>query len=368
MRILFVGDYSNLHACLAAELRRRGHSVMVVSDGGGYQQTACDVRLDRAPGWAGGFRYLQAIFDLLPRMSGFDVVQLINPHFFKLRPGKLRYLFSQLKRTNGSVFLTLAGNDFFFVEACTRSALFPYSEFRIGSERTPFAVEAAAHEQGWLRPGVERFDRWIYDSIDGAMSALYEYDVAARPILGNRLVYTGIPIDLAAHPATPLPDGQQIVILVGTRPGMAVQKGTDQLAHAARRLEVATGGKCRLVETGGLSLNEYMKMVRNSHIVLDQLYALSPATNALGAMACGRVAASGGAEDFYNFIGEKELRPIVALSPLADPFDALLPVLTNRDALEQLAADGRRFVERHNAVGVVADRYEAAWAAALNRK
>lgn len=39
MKILFVGDYSGVHANLAAELRRRGHKVTVVSDGGLHMQT-----------------------------------------------------------------------------------------------------------------------------------------------------------------------------------------------------------------------------------------------------------------------------------------------------------------------------------------
>ena len=43
MKILFLGDYSNLHACLSEELRKRGHEVTLVSDGSRYMQTACDI-------------------------------------------------------------------------------------------------------------------------------------------------------------------------------------------------------------------------------------------------------------------------------------------------------------------------------------
>lgn len=368
MRILFVGDYSNLHACLATELRRRGHDATVVSDGGGYQLTDCDFRLRREPGLRGSFRYLRDIFDLLPRLSGYDIVQLINPHFLKLRPGKLRYLFSALKRQNGAVCLTLAGNDHFFVRACTRSYIFPYSEFRVGSEPTPFAMECPERERGYMRPDVELYTRWIYDSVDGAMSALYEYDLAARPELGERLTYTGIPIDTTTLSPSPLPTGKQKIILVGTRPGMSTQKGTGILAHAARCIEAETRGEWRLVEAGGLPLREYMNLVRRSHIVLDQMYALSPATNALGAMACGRLAASGGAEAYYDFIGEKQLRPVVAVSPQSDPFDALLPVLTSPAEMERRAAEGRKLVVRHNDAGIVARRFVDAWTAILDKK
>ena len=368
MKILFVGDYSNLHATLAAELRRRGHEATVVSDGGGYQHTDCDILLQRGPETLGAFRYLRDIFEILPQLRGYDVVQLINPHFFKLRPGKLRYFFSALKRQNGAICLTLAGNDHIFVRACTRTNLFPYSEFRIGSTPTPFASECPERERGYMRPDVERYDRWIFDSIDGAMSVLYEYDLAARGELGDRLTYTGIPIDTRLFQPSALPQAEQKIILVGTRPGMATQKGTGILAHAARRIEAETGGEWRLVETGGLSLREYMDFVRRSHIVLDQLYALSPATNALGAMACGRLAASGGSEEYYNFIGEHKLRPIVPVSPDADPFEALLPVLTDPEDILRRAREGRELVERHNDVRVVASRFIDAWSRIMERR
>ena len=58
MKILFVGDYSGYHASLAAELRRRGHDVTVVSDGNKYMDTARDVSLDRKPGFIGSLKYL----------------------------------------------------------------------------------------------------------------------------------------------------------------------------------------------------------------------------------------------------------------------------------------------------------------------
>ena len=48
MRILFFGDYSNLHACIAGELRRRGHHITVISDGGRYMDTDKDILLERA--------------------------------------------------------------------------------------------------------------------------------------------------------------------------------------------------------------------------------------------------------------------------------------------------------------------------------
>ena len=47
MRILLLGDYSNVHATLADGLRQLGHTVVVASDGDGWKNYPRDVDLAR---------------------------------------------------------------------------------------------------------------------------------------------------------------------------------------------------------------------------------------------------------------------------------------------------------------------------------
>lgn len=368
MRILFLGDYSNMHACLAAELRLRGHQVTVVSDAGGYQHTQCDVMLERSPGVRGALRYLNDIFRLSAEWRGYDVVQLINPHFLKLKPGKLSYFFNMLRRRNGSLFLTLAGNDHHFVKQCVKGSIFPYSEFRVGSAPTPFALSNPKREQNWLAREVADYSKMVYDNIDGALSALYEYDIAARDILGDRLAYGGIPIDCIRLREQPWDDSIPLRLLIGKRPGMEIQKGLERIEKAARRLECEMPERVRVSVVGGLSLEDYRREVAGSHIVLDQLYAMSPATNALEAMAMGRVAASGAGQRFYDFIGESELHPIVPLNPHTDIFAVLRSLAENPGQLRELAQQGHAFVEKHNSASAVASRFENHWRKILDNK
>ena len=127
MKILMLGDYSNLHACLAKELRRRGHEVTVVSDRGVYMQTQADMELRRKPGLLGTLRYAYRIMASLPKWTGYDVVQLINPGFLALKPEKLRMIYDILRKNNRSVFLTLCSDDYFFVKDCVDSDLCRFS-------------------------------------------------------------------------------------------------------------------------------------------------------------------------------------------------------------------------------------------------
>ena len=368
MKILFIGDYSNLHSTLARELRRRGNTVTVLSDRCGCMDIDSDIYLQRGNYPGAGVTYLYRLFSLLPRLSGYDVVQLINPHFFSLRPGKLRYFLRELRRANGSVFLSLAGDDHFFVRACLDRDTFRYSEFRIGYMPTEFSKMCPQHEHGYMLPSVQHYTEALYAAIDGAMSVLPEYDMAARPILGDKLAYTGLPIDLDELTATPLPDTDKVRILVGMRSQYVTSKGTDHLLRIAREAAEKKPGLIEVENVVDLPWTQYLDKIRSSHIVLDQLYSYSPAMNALDTMALGRVSGSGAQPEYYDMIGEKELRPIISLSPYEqDIAGTLYALAADRRRLEQMAADGRKLVERHNDTRLVTDRYERHWAKHLNR-
>lgn len=364
MKILFLGDYSNLHSCLADELKRRGHQVTLVSDGGGYMQTDRDVHLARGRGMAGAATYLYRIFSLLPSWSGYDVVQIINPLFLKLKPGKIRYFYNALRRQNGSVFLTLAGSDHYFVKACLDGHTFRFSEYSVGERRTEWYERCPErYRLGYMHGDVETFTAEVYDTVDGAMSVLPEYDMASRPLIGDKMVYTGIPIDLSRHPfmERDFLDGPlRFFIGIKREHDYLLRKGTGILSAALDRLEEEYAGVCEVVRAEGMPLRDYIAAMRKSHILVDQYYAYAPATNALNAMAQGVVAATGAEPEYFRYINEAE-GALVRLSPEIDPMDSFMCCLENRDKLHDMSMAARGIVERHNDVKVVADKFLSHW-------
>lgn len=363
MRILFFGDYSNLHACLAGELRLRGHDVTVISDGGRYMNTQTDILLDRESGKLGAIRYLFRLFNLIPTLKDYDVVQLINPHFLSLRPGKIKYFFDILKRNNRSVFLTLAGDDYHFVKACLDGKTFRFSEFMVGD--TPTEFEKISHRaQSWTSSGMKEFGDYIYANIDGAMAVLPEYDIAARPLLGDKVAFTNIPVDLSGLTAEPLDLGGKINLFIGMREGMEIQKGTARLLAICRKLEKEMPDRCSVTCVRNLPLNEYLAKMKESHIVLDQLYSYSPGTNGFQAMALGKVTGTGAQPEFYQSIGESDRGAILPLSPLVSEEEweeRLRNLILNPDQMQQMSDEGRRIVTTHNDVRTVTNKFENHW-------
>lgn len=368
MKILMLGDYSNLHACLAKELRKRGHDVTVVSDRGTHMKTDADLELRRSPGFAGACSYLYRIMASLPSWSGYDVVQLINPQFLKLKPGKLHMIFNILKKNNRSIFLTLCGNDHFFVKDCTQTDLFRFSEFRVGKEPAPLVRQDPHRETGWFLPSHATHTQYLYDNIDGAMAVLPEYHMSARLHMDNdKLIFTNLPIELSSLKFSPLPADGPARILVGMRGSMEIQKGTAKLLELCRQIEKELPGKCEVRAVKDLTLADYLDELRRSHIVIDQLYSYSPGTNALQTMALGRITASGAQPEYYDYTGETG-RPIFCLSPLEDDAtikNRLKALILDRNRMLEMSEEGRRLVERNNDVRKIAALFEGHWSRAI---
>lgn len=368
MKILFLGDYSNFHSTLAAELRRRGHTAIVASDGCRCMDSARDIDLSRRKCLLGAFGYLGQLFSLWPKLKDYDIVQIINPNFLHLKPGKIRYFFRELKAQNKHVCLSLAGSDPVIVKGCIEDGLFRYSEFRIGEEKSPYAKATPGIEYRWLNGGMGDHCRFIYENTDAAMSALYEYHVAAEPYLADKLCYTGIPIDMQAikHIPFAIPADGKINIMAGIKSECELFKGTDRLLGAAKEVERLHPDKCRVMVARDLPYSKYINTLKDAHIVLDQLYSYSPATNALETMAMGKVAVSGGEREYYDFIGESDTKPIVNVVPEDNLIVKTLEQLVlDPHRLCRLAAAGRPFVERHNSASTVADRFLNKWEALM---
>ena len=104
MKILLIGEYSNVHATLAEGLRKLGHEVTVLSDGDSWKNYPRDIDVSRKPGKLGGILLMTRLCTLLPQMRGYDVVQLINPMFFELKAERLFYFYNDLRKHNKRLF------------------------------------------------------------------------------------------------------------------------------------------------------------------------------------------------------------------------------------------------------------------------
>ena len=129
-----------------------------------------------------------------------------------------------------------------------------------------------------------------------------------------------------------------------------------------KQLQKDYKNECLVTAVESLPYKEYNRVMYDSDVLIDQLYSYTPATNALLAMAKGIVAVSGAEPEYYDFIGEHTLRPIVNVLPDADDvYRKLENLILHREEIPQMCRDSRTFVERHHDYRKVAQQFIDFW-------
>lgn len=373
MRILLVGEYSNVHWTLAEGLRALGHDVTVVSDGDRWKAYPRDIDLSRrymdAPSQTkrlgGAIRYLYDLARIWPTLKGYDVVQLINPVFIDLKAERLWPFYQYLRRHNGRVFLGAFGIDYYWVKVGMDCKTFRYSDFNFGSQLRdyPFMHTMIAE---WLHGPKGVLNQRIAEDCDGIITGLYEYEACYRPFFADKARFIPFPINLSSiTPVNTLRStlNSQLSTLhffIGIQRSRSSYKGTDIMLSALQRLQADFGKELVTIHKAeSVPFAQYQEMMNSSHVLLDQLYSYTPAMNALLAMAKGLIIVGGGEPEHYDLLGEHELRPIINVQPTEqDVYEQIAQrLLSGREDIHQLQLDSIEYIRRHHDHIAVAGRY-----------
>ncbi len=359
MKILLIGEYSNVHATLAEGLRALGHRVTVVSNGDFWKNYPRDIDLSRNPGKRGGVSYLARTIALLPKMTGFDVVQLINPMFLELKAQRIIPIYKFLRKHNKKVFLGAYGMDYYWVhENITRKPL-RYSDFNIGNAlRTD---EAAQSEQrDWIGTAKEKLNKMIAADCDGIIAGLYEYWACYKPIYPSKTTFIPYPIKPKKtpfgldekHPPYPLR------FFIGISKGRSAYKGTDIMLAAAKAIKEKYPKKVELRIAEGIPFEQYTQMMKGADAILDQLYSYTPSMNPLEAMSQGIICIGGGEPENYEILGDKDLKPIINVLPnYENVYKALERMVEHPEEAEQLKMESVEYILRYHEYIKVAQQY-----------
>ncbi|MDE7381551.1 MAG: hypothetical protein K2N03_05425 [Muribaculaceae bacterium] len=365
-RILLLGDYSNCQRTLASALRTMGHDVTLISDGSGWMNCDRDISLNRYPGKMGGLLfYLDLRFRLHPRLRDYDIVSVHDPNFLKLKPHRIRYFFDRLKEDNNTVFLNAMSTDLPFLNMLERKdSPLRYSEWFVDGMANRMRLERNREWEEWHAQELAEYQKYFYSRIDGAVATLYEYYHGLREALPPEKVhYAGMPIDTSLYTPVIYPEKiKKVKLFLGRDRNRKLLKGSDYLETAARRVVEKYPDKAELRIVENVPFNQFIDELRGAHVVLDQIYSYTPATTALMAMSMGLNVVSGGEPDYYDFIGEKENRPIINASlTIEELTDTIERIVMHPEELAERGAAGRRFVEKHNSHLTVAGRYLNSW-------
>ncbi len=363
MKILLVGEYSNVHHTLAEGLKQLGHQVTVVSNGDFWKDYPRDIDVKREKGTWGKIKFFLRLCHALPQMRNFDVVQLINPMFLELKANKLKYIYRYLRRHNGKMFLCAFGMDYYWVNECCEKKPLDYSDFNIGDQLRD-NIEAQREKEDWIGTDKEYLNKFVAEDCNGIICGLYEYWVCYHPCFPEKSTYIPFPIKTASS-STPTnfkeeqtKDHSVVKVLIGIQKQRSAYKGTDIMLKAAEALAKKYPDKMQLTVAENLPFNVYVEKLKQADILLDQLYSYSPSMNTLEAMNQATICVGGGEEDFYNFIQEKNLRPVFNVQPTFEStYKVLEELVLHPENIDELKGKSQAFIRKHYDYIKVAQQY-----------
>ena len=365
MKILLVGEYSNVHWTLAEGLRVLGHEVTVLSDGDAWKNYQRDIDLRRRSlGKLETLSYLADVEFTISRMRGYDVVQIINPVFLDLKAEHIMRYYRKLRKQNRKLFLGAFGIDRFWVSEGLKPDTFRYSDFYLNGQQRdyPFLHKM---KQDWLEGAKGEINIEIANDCDGIIAGLYEYWRCYKGEYGHKLTYIPYPINTTrtTH-IKPHPEYKGIRFFIGIQKTKDAYKGTDIMLSALEKLKKKYPEQMEIVKAESVPFPEYRHLMNTSDVLLDQLYSYTPAMNGLLAMSKGLVLVGGGEEEYYELQGEKDLRPIINVQPTEEDVARQIEeqLLLKPENVKNLSEQSIAFIQHHHNHVKVARQYLDFWA------
>ena len=373
MKILLMGEYSNVHATLAEGLRKLGHEVTVLSNGDFWKNYPRDIDLVRKPGKLGGIAYMARLYRILPKLRGYDIVQLINPMFLELKAERILPIYRYLKQHNQKIILGGFGMDYYWVSGCCYNKPLRYSDFNMG-ESLRTNTDALKERKDWLGTEKGRLNQMIAEECDGIVTGLYEYWTCYHPIFPDKTTF--IPFPIKPHIPAPAQEDSQahiedsqvlsmtipekIKIFIGINRSRSEYKGTDIMLKAAQAIAEKYPNKLELRKAENLPFQEYVKMMNGSDAILDQLYSYTPSMNPLEAMSRGIICIGGGEPENYEILHETNLRPIINVQPNYESVcKELEKLILHPELIPILKKQSIEYIEKHHHYIKVAQKYES---------
>ena len=373
MKILLMGEYSNVHATLAEGLRKLGHHVTVLSNGDFWKNYPRDIDLVRKPGKLGGIMYMMKLYTNVHKLKGYDIVQLINPMFLELKAERIFPIYQYLRKHNKKIILGGFGMDYYWVSVCCKDKPLRYSDFNIGDELRTNA-DALKERKDWLGTEKGRLNQMIAEDCDGIITGLYEYWACYQPGFPQKTTFIPFPIkpklitsgngnsytNAENHQVIPLDIPKKVKLFIGINKSRSEYKGTDIMLKAAQAIAKKYPDKAELRIAESIPFAEYVKMMNGSDAILDQLYSYTPSMNPLEAMARGIICIGGGEPENYEIIHEDKLRPIINVLPNYESvYQELEHLVLHPELVPLLKQQSIEYISKHHDYIKVAKRYEA---------
>ena len=377
MKILLLGEYSNLHNSLKQALLNMGHEVLLVGNGDGFKKYETDILIKSHLADYSLFNLIARLFmrifkinifdieiyirakKILSKLRGFDVVQLINENSFKTSPFLEIKLLKQIFKNNNNVFLLSCGVDSVSVKHAMSKKL-KYSIL------TPLFEDASLKKkyQPILKYDKENYialGKFVQENINGIISSDLDYHI---PYL-NKKKYLGMipnPINTQKIKYYGINKSKKVSILHAINSSNKIKKGNRFFEEALKIIDEKFKDKISIITTYDLPYKEHLKNLKKCDILLDMVYAYDQGYNALEAMAMGKIVFTGAEEEWLKLYNIKEDTVVINAVPNSMRIaQKLVWLIENPTMLKSISINARKFIDKNHDFEKIATKYVKTW-------
>lgn len=348
MKILLLGEFSGLHLNLRDGLREHGHEVNVASMGDSWKKIPADIPLT-----TGGGRLVDKIqraimpITSIRNLVGYDVIQFMNPQIVHQKFHYNKLFIDYLIKNNGKSFFLAAGCDTIYHDGIKKLNYSPCNGCKSLDLKT---------DKCQMEPFKDMSDD-LFSKADGIIPTSYEYHVT-HSVLPNCTDYVPFPINLSSITYRENLVSDKLSFFHGLSTNREGFKGTNFIRESFHLMNKKHYEKATFLIKGGMPLKEYMKLIDEMHVVLDQTNCYAIGMNALFSMALGK-AVIGGSEKVSNkFQYSVDESPVINTLPeVASISNSIEFCLDNIKEIPEWGFNSREFVRKYHDHYLIAEKF-----------
>lgn len=349
MNVLLLGEFSGFYNNLKEGLLELGHEVTILSTGDSWKKIGDNsfrFFSNNKNQYINCFEsYLLQEFNW-KKLQNFNVVQIVNPKIFGLRFNRNIKLIERLKKQNDKLIMSVAGDDYY---VCLTNNKLRYSHIDTLSKEYKYYTSDRCINN----------DMAISNIVDGIIPATYIYAEAYRNN-HRRLNTIPFPINVNKVQYTPQKiDNNKLNIFHGLN--REDSKGTKYIREAMEKLKYNYPNDVEILIDGRMPLKEYLKVLEESNIIIDQALSYSYGMNAMYSMAMGKVVLSGNEPECQQEFGRSDI-PVINITPsVEDIYNKLEKLVLDKKSVIEIGEKSRLFVEDFHHHIKVAQQYIDTW-------
>jgi hypothetical protein len=317
------------------------------------------LNFDPLRGWGALGRVPRPFINLVnvARLKDYDVASYVHRISFVDRPHFLRFLdLPAIRAKVGVMSYTALG--------CDEIA------FIFGNSKLPYKPCATCQAiddpdrycERVVRPMNAEAVKGLNQYFDCAVSTAVEYS-HIESLFQRSVTRIPLPVDVSEVPWKPTRTSTSGKVKILHTPSRGGFKGTAVVIEAIAHLSKMRDDFEFQVITG-VPFNEYIALVGEADIIVDQVWSQSPGMNALWLLCMGKIVLSGNTELARNYLPFSNESPIVNAEP--EPMELaqkLSNLISQRTLYSSMAETGREYVMRHHDHIKIANDYLQMWQA-----